>query len=262
MKHLLAALLAMAVSAPAWSVSLKVGYGLVPAEDRFQITDDSVVAGTERNGSASTSFGVLMIGSEVMGKVTDSISLGVEVGCGLPMGEYKMDAVRGYVPVVGDVNKFDGDSTTIRLATIPILARAEYAMKAGPGTASLGLATGAVLMGVTAESVDVLWWNGNNTNSIGADKTATKTEQAGTKTTNNTVLLWAYTVNIVPAYRYSLTEEHSLGIEVPLSLMSVAHANRVEEDITPVVPDKEDEDSGIELGGFGFGVNLVYTRKF
>ncbi|TET52016.1 MAG: hypothetical protein E3J64_05890, partial [Anaerolineales bacterium] len=158
MRILLGLALAVTLAANATAATFKIGYGNAVGTVSYPKTDDSGAARDVANADDDVSHGLIAIGVEMMEPVVGPLSLGIEIGVGLPAGDYTLDTKDAYVPPAGVVHKFDGDEITMTMTTVPILAKASAAFEVGPGEIRAGLGLGALIMSAKSE-VTLTTWN-------------------------------------------------------------------------------------------------------
>ncbi len=261
MKYIATALLAVCVAASA-SASVKVGYGTVAGKWLF--TESNATTGDQKNASESLSMGMITVGADSMTAVNDMLSVGLEIGAGAPMGEAEKDLEKTVVdrPSGAPDTIFDGSSKKMAAATASVLVKAAVKMAAGPGEIGLGIGAGTRMVGLLMTDVNQEWDNtavgGGATDDFKMDSSSVK----GDKSTDT--MSWVvpvFTLQITPGYSMAVSDKDSIGIEVPLSINSVTKIE-TETDREPAVSGVENpEITGDDIGGFSWGVNIVYTKK-
>jgi hypothetical protein len=247
MKVLLAAVLAVSLASEA-GAAVKLGYGTIPGSNSFTVynyTTDKQV-----NDSEDFSLGVFTVGADAMQKVTDLISIGAEVTAGAPMGSYEFDETKTAVGIPAGFGNPNADSTaTITAATLGAMAKVQAGLTLGPGTGTLGLGLGSIMIAAMYEGIEQNWTG------------ATGTTKAGKNTDRGTMLVPVFVIQVTPGYKMVVGNDVELGLEIPLSLMSETDLTREQLD-EPTDPDVENPAiDGMKMGGFGFGVNLVISKK-
>jgi hypothetical protein len=268
MRILLACGLAASLCAKA-DATVKIGYQSIPGE----LSWVQHTPAANLNKDESTSQGVITFAVDSMRQLTPCLALGISVGAGLPAGDIEFERTEEYT-TLGGVNPNEGDNVTAALTSVPILARLSYSKQAGPGEFSLGLGAGAVLVGIAVETVETWWWDGM---APSVYKSAASDVKMASQTENSVDFAALLAVEMAPGYSLGISEKDSIGIEIPLAFLAGATLKRIEMDYEPpFVPPGDSnptiggtwvggdtvEYPGIELGGFSWGVNIVYTRKF
>lgn len=261
MKYIATALLAVCVAASA-SASVKVGYGTVAAKWLF--TESDATSGDQKNASESLSMGMITVGADSMTAVNDMLSVGLEVGAGAPMGEATKDLKKQVVnlPSGAPDDIFDGSSKTIKAATASVLVKAVCKIAAGPGEVSLGIGAGTTMVGLVATDVEQDWDNsavgGGTSDSYKMDNSSVKADKY---TDTMAMVVPVFTLQITPGYSMAVSDKDSIGLEVPLSINSVTKIESETDRATAISGVDNPQITGDDIGGFSWGVNIVYSKK-
>lgn len=266
MRILLAMGLAALIGSQA-GAAVKIGYLSLPGELAW--VEHGATGNINKTDGVSQ--GVILLGVDVMEPMSPSIGLGISVGIGLPAGSIEFDRTKEYISV-GGINPNDGDKVTVSLMTVPVLGHACYHRPLGKGTFALDLGVGAILVGLDIENVETYWWDSMASSPYrGAGDV-----KMATQTVNSTDFTPVFTVQLAPCYTIGISEKDSIGLQIPMAYLATAVLNRTELDYQPPfsVPTDSDplvggllnvdevETTAFELGGFSWGVNIVYMRKF
>jgi hypothetical protein len=261
MKKFLAIAVAFAVASSAGAnTSVKLGYSSFPIKMMFAETN--VNTNVVTNGSEALSAGVLAISAESMTKVNDMLSIGMEVVAGAPMGEAEQDLTKQYTDLEAagiTWDPLDGDSKTFKVATLGVLAKAKMGMKIDAGTIGLGIGAGSVVASIMETEVDTDWDITFPGSTLKGAAAAVKTSKT---TTYSTTVVPLFAVVIAPSFDMPLSETDSVGVEIPLALLSTTRLGTDTDLVTPAVGDDNPAKDGAEIGGFSWGVNVAYTKKF
>ncbi len=255
------------------AVSVKVGYSSIVGELTFNQNDPNAPATSsgQTTKTEDVSAGVVTFGGEVSAPVTDMFSIGFEVGSSMS-GEFEFDKTKEQVaPATGvntGVNPATGDKDVFELAKVPVLAKAAVNFALGPGTATLGLGVGAILISWNQESTDQRWWDGTTWSYAGTgSKTVANAVAHSKNVTNSTGTANAFAFEIAPAYHYKINSKSSIGLEIPLQFVSETIIMGSHQDFeavapapNPALPDPSYVGGGqMMIGGMEWGVNVVYT---
>jgi len=250
MRSILAFGLAVCLASSA-GAAVKIGYGTIPGSNLYP--QFNVTTSKQANKTESFSFGMLTFGGDSLTKINDNISIGIEVGAGMPMGSYKFDETNYAinVPAGADKNQTNaGDTFELNAATATVLAKGVYSMPLGNGIGSLGLGLGTTMVGLLYESINQKY--DNATGQTAEDKVT----ETGCK------FVPLFVIGITPGYAMTVGTDLQLGLEIPLSIMSTADVENTETNMNPVNPNVENPQTrGFEIGGFGWGVNITLTKK-
>jgi len=259
MKKFLAIAIAFAVASSAGAnTSVKLGYSSLPVKVLYNI--QNITTGVMTNGSEALSAGVLNISGESMTKVNDMLSIGLEVTAGAPMGEAKQDLTKQLtdLPAGSTEDPFEGDSSTFKVATLGAMAKAKLGMAAGPGTVGLGIGAGTVIVSLLGTDVDTVWSGFG-----GTYKTAASDTVVSKTTTYSVNIAPVFVLSIAPSFDMTLSDTDSVGVEIPLNLLSTTRVGNDNDSTVPAtVGDDNPLKDGAEIGGFSWGINVAYTRKF
>lgn len=266
MKKYLAIAVAFAVASSAGAnTSVKLGYSSFPINLMYNV--DNANTGATTNGSEKLTAGQLNISAETMAKVNDMLSIGLEVVAGAPMGEAEQDLTKKVTDLDAagiDWDPYAGDSTTFKVATLGVMAKARMGLKIDAGTIGLGIGAGTIMAAVMRTEVDTDW----DVNMGGTTKGSATANEIAKYTNYDTMVVPVFAVTIAPSFDLPLSETDSLGLEIPLTLASVAtvgdqlFSDEVDDQVTPTVGDDNPLKTGAEIGGFIWGINVAYTKKF
>ncbi len=247
--------------------AVRAGYKTLPGKIAWVENFDSA----QRNKTEGYSQGMAAFAVDFMRDLNGCWTWGGSFGIGLPVSEVEFDRTKEYLTEY--INKNEGDSVTAAMTTVPLMARLAYGKSLGPGNFTLSLGAGAILAGIQMESADVWWWTGM---APGPDKFPSSATKAFTRTAKSLEFAAVPAIEIVPGYGIAISEKDSLGVEFPLGLLKRTVINSNEMDYEPVIQDPLDSDPlvggdvdyfgasypSFEIGGFSWGVNIVYMRKF
>ncbi len=247
--------------ANASTVSFKAGYSSITGEIRYNHEQQTTTLPFYNNTSMTEdiSAAVGTFGGSVMADINDMFSVGFSVGASTA-GEFEFDDSSTYTPAGTNVDPDEGDRTTFNFSKLPIMARLEASMAAGPGTASLGLGVGAVIFGWNVETLDQNWWDGTSHGSADNNRNFTTDKTYGHDINYSVGATPAFTFEIAPAYHYKVSSKLSIGLEIPLQFISetIVGGGHFEYNAgTPTGNVNPEYSREIELGGMQFGANLV-----
>lgn len=244
-----AALLAGSASADSW----QIGYGAIPVDYRYMITD--AVTGFESQGEDSFSLGQLNILYEHSRPVTESLKLTLTTGVGLPLSggtHEETDLIANLPAGLSKNTSNDGDEIEFEAFTVPVLLGGKYAIPMGDNTLSIGLAVGALIIGVQSEDTDVTW-----TGAVGAETADVTTVDKGTE--------FAPALAVLGSVGYDIPcgEGATLGLSIPVGIIGSRKVmHREETDATPSTGNLAATEWGGEVGGLAYGVNLAWSKSF
>lgn len=264
-KTLLTTAATLLCAATVHAVEVKVGYSTIVGEFNYTHSNAAVVPTLNSNKKEDISAGVITFGGASMSKVSDMLSVGFSVGASMP-GEWELDhTIASTMPALVTIHPDTGDNTVYKLSKLPVLARVAANFNAGPGTATLGLGVGAIVLGWHSEETDVQWWDGT-TGSQQGNKDTTHTQKFSDQITSNSGATPIFTFEIAPAYHYKLNDKSSVGLEIPLQFVSETVISGSHEDYTSsMIPTGAANPTymnpEIVVGGLEWGVNVVYTVR-
>lgn len=245
--------------------AVRAGYRTLPGKVAWVENFDSA----QRNKTEGYSQDLAALTVDFMRRLNASLELGGSFGIGMPVSQVEFDRTKEYLTEY--INKNEGDSVTAAITTVPLMARLAYGRSLGPGNFTLTLGAGAILAGIQMESTDVWWWLGL---APGPDRFPASTAKAFTRTVKSLEFAAVPAIEMIPGYGIAISERDSLGIEFPLGLLKRTVINSNEMDYEPVIQDPLDSDPlvggdvdyfgashpSFEIGGFSWGVYIVYSR--
>jgi len=260
--------LAVVIVSPAGAGALKVGYGRLPVELNWVVID--LPNGVFKNEKESVAQNLLTMNAELTYEVADSLALGGSLGFGMPIGRIKFDNEREYSNTSSaGYNRNEGDSMSWEIMVLPVLVRASYSKEVGVGTIGLGLGTGIVLVNMHVVRGD--WYYDDGSGTPQSDKTSPLDPGVCYLEWDDNELASLFELEFTPSFSMHITEKDSVGLEIPLALMGKTWVKKLKADTkSDSIGDPRDDNPliggaevgpALELGGFSWGVNLVYTRK-
>ncbi|MEK7766402.1 MAG: hypothetical protein AAB368_09200 [bacterium] len=264
------AALVLAVGADAATV--KVGIGMGGGTHNFIETNSLVPTATTLSAQ---SHGIWQtqayLGTESLSQVagglmtpSDALAIGLEAGVGLPLGGHTFDETMRYVPPAGTAHPDEGDTTTYKLTSVPLLVKALYVNPMGSINASLGLGLGATLVAWQVETLDILWDNPATANvTYTSNKGGAGWVETGRSLAYGASTVAVFTMRITPGASFALSGSDSIGAEVPISWNSTTIGMGNETTYkTSLSGIANPQTSTVSSGGIEFGLNLVWTRRF
>jgi len=260
-KILLTAALSLVFSSSGWTTAtVRAGYMSLPVTRLFPITNLANNAVT--NGKESLPAGMLYVSAKNMTTVDKILSIGFEIGAGTPNAPVKFDMTKDWKnPSSTLFDRSEGDSITARMSMALLLAKADLATRIGDNNFTLGVGVGMMLAGFHLTTTDQ-WWDNSGVVGIKPYKNQKKAAANDKFYTSNIYTVPLFIWSFAPAVDMPISETDSVGVEAPLAFTSVAKVNYTEFDQVNAGVNDKPEKAGYEIGGFSWGINIGYTRKF
>ena len=271
-------LLTAAAATMLWSQSnameFHVGYSNLTGKYHYNKFTESLTQSTNAAKEEEIGIGALSVGAGSMSNINDMFSIGFSIGATMP-GDVEFKDEDRYAPVAGGatngVNSLAGDTVKFELMQIPVMARIGAQFAAGPGNASLGLGAGAVIIPFSVETTDQRWHDGTAGGGESSSKSTTNNVAGGKDINKMSMAAAIFGFQITPGYHYKINDKSSLGLEIPLQILSesevsVDRIDAPKQYAAPVVNQANPSYSSgflrnLDLGGFDWAVRVVYTAR-
>ncbi len=244
--------------------TINLGYGTFTGVYHYPQTN--LTTGVTKNQSENISTSQLTFEADLLAKLADSLYGGIEIGIDTPLSSYSFDLTKyGINPLPGNMPGFNvagagwvgtGSTASVKLTTMPILAKAEWVSNVGPGSFSLGVGVGPLLLLIQSEEVLDVYPSKSN---------ATLSEVV---TADNYSVFTVFDTVVTPGYGISLGANDTLSLQVPLSFTSTASQFTKINSSTPNPGDDNPQYAPLtsggstDFGGFVWGVSLACMHKF
>ena len=230
MKYLVALLLTLGIVTNAHA-AFKIGLLSVPLEHKYKVYD--ATADSNSQGTDSASISALMFSGEYDETINDNVSFGLSAGGGVGMQSYTFKGESAFTGLGSTTNPGEGYSDLIKPSGVAsILAQVIFSAKMLGGVTSLGIGGGVIALGINIQS------------------------KTPSNTTMSTLAQVSSQLGITPAYTLGVSDNLSMGLEVPLTFVEEMNSQN------NISDPKGDYTDGYRMGGgLSWGVNLVFKKK-
>jgi hypothetical protein len=255
MNRFLVAAVVMGAAGVARADAVSVGYSPVPLQREYVQTN--LQTGDQVNQEATYGAATVQVLYTVEKKLRDKLNMTLTTGVGIPMGTVKFDNLKEWTNAPALVSKNatnEGDTEEMSAYTVPVLVGAKYIIPSGDNAISIGVSVGAMLIGTQATMTNVTW----------AGPVAAQTKNSTTVTYKSQVAP-AFAGFLTLGYNIKMGEGESLGISVPLGLISQVRQDTETTDnnpppAPPTVPVTTVD--GWRAGGFAYGIQVGWNKSF
>lgn len=252
MKHLAAAVLCALLAGRARADTWSIGYGSIPGKNSFLVTNLTTFNATQSDETAS--LAQLNLIYESARKVTDQIFLTFSAGLGMPISTFTHADTSEVSNVPANTSKNttnEGDQTDVSAITLPILIGARYIIPMGENALSFGAGIGPLIVGLLMDQTAVNW--------SGAAPNQVKNT---TSVTHAVSMAPTYQILANAAYHLKMGPGTAVSIQVNVGTVGERRLDTETTFHNAVAPALASSDTGYQIGGLTYGVNLGWSKSF